>query len=110
MFDNGLNIHTLTIVAHLTDPFSNNEDPLPIHLPSLRRLELFGYVPIEILTSIIPNANMVVKMEEMKDINRYLDSVTTLKGTLLAAEMECLSLGWSDRAVDHVNLEDFQAL
>ena len=109
-----LNIRTLTLVGHRHDPFANNEDFPPVHLPNLRRLELLGYIPITVLTSIIPNANMVVKMKEIKVVERYLDSyldsVTTLKGTPLAAEMRCLSLGWSDRAVDHIGIEGFQAL
>jgi len=64
----------------------------------------------QILTSISPNANMVVKIGEIKVVEEYRDSITTLKGTPLAAEMGRLRLGLSDHAVDHVDLEDFQAL
>jgi hypothetical protein len=105
-----LKVRTLILCGNCVNPYDDDDGVPPIHLPNLRRLELFGYVPIEILTSIVPNANMVVKMEEMKESEEYLDSVTTLKGTPLAAEMGRLYLGWSDRAVDRVDLEDFQAL
>ena len=87
------NIHTLTLFG-FGENLSNECDITPnsIPLPHLRLLRLRGWIPGEILSPVKPPCNLTVVVEHSEGT----DSILSLSGTRIVAEMTILHLELSN--------------
>ena len=87
------NIHTLTLFS-VGDDLSDECDitPTSITLPHLRLLRLRGWIPSELLSSVKPPCNLTVVVGHSKGT----DSILSLSGTRIVAEMTILHLELSN--------------
>jgi len=95
-------IHTLTLFSfgRQSDHERVITSSIRVTLPRLRLLQLRGWIPNELLSSIDPPDHLVVVVGTSDGTWGDLHSIETLTGTMVAKKMTIIHLKWPEHAIN----------